>query len=409
MMKSLFSISIRTLLILLKFIFIILLSKLSNVENVGVYALLASSLTLLVFFSGAELHSSACRNIVIESSKVNRQIIFTTHSIFVFFTLFASLAIYIILSNLGLLSDWPWLTYSFIMLCFFELYSQEIGRYLLMMKMPIASNTLQLIKGGGWVLPALYIISTEDESEHIRIVLHFWLSASAFSVLIGLVLLKPKLFFSKNVDFSWLKKALVEARVYWYIAILAQVQMYADRFMLNYFRGAQEVGILSMFQNFTNVVQTFVQVGVIGIFLPKLIEEYHKNNHEGLKKTIFTICKHTLLLIATISLLLIIFIDLVLLLINKEVYFQFIRVFYLQLVSSIFLTLSLIPHIVLYSMRKDNSLFKIAIKSLPFYLVLLAFLTSEFGIYGVVYSTILYNFILLSVKSKITLILLKGN
>jgi len=398
-MSSLFSIGLRAGLILLKFVFIILFTKLSTVENVGVYALLVSTLTIIVFIFGAELHSSACRDVVIEKTLDKKNMIFSTHSFFVFVSCAILVFIYFITNYLEYLKPFYWLGLPVVFLCFFESYSQELSRYLLMSEKPVASNVVQLVKGGLWVAPVLYLISNSPEEEHLYLVINGWLLSTLLATCIGLLYLRKVFNFTLNVDVTWLFSALKRARVYWYVAILSQFQMYSDRFVLNYFSGAYEVGVLSVFQNFTNVIQTFVQVGVIAIFLPKLISTYHLRDLANYTKVIKKLITQSVLIIAAITLALLVCIKEVLILIDKQVYFEMIDVFYLQVLSSVLLTLSLLPHILLYSIKADDTLFKIAIISLPFYLVSLVVLVYLYGVYGVVVSAIFYNVFLILCKS----------
>ena len=408
-MTSFFSISLRAALILLKFLFIVLYTKFSSVENVGVYALLVSSLTIVVFIFGAELHSSACRDVVIEKEPSKKNMIFSTHSFFACVSFISLVLIYFVLSYVGYLNHFYWLGLPVVFLCFLELYSQEVGRYLLMTGQPIASNVIQLIKGGLWVIPVLYLMSKSPEDQHLNFVINGWLIAVLIATLIGLVCLRKELKFTANIDLAWLFSALKRARVYWVVAILAQFQMYSDRFILNYFSGAYEVGVLSVFQNFTNVIQTFVQVGVIGIFLPKLISAYHEKELSSYIQSIKSLMTQSAIIIIAIALALLLSIKTVLALIDKQVYFELLDVFYLQIISSVLLTLSLLPHIVLYSMKADNVLFKIALLSLPFYLISLALLVNLYGIYGVVISAIFYNAFLILCKSFYAYKFIKGS
>ena len=252
-------------------------------------------------------------------------------------------------------------------------------------------------------------MSKSPEDQHLNFVINGWLIAVLIATLIGLVCLRKELKFTANIDLAWLFSALKRARVYWFVAILAQFQMYSDRFILNYFSGAYEVGVLSVFQNFTNVIQTFVQVGVIGIFLPKLISAYHEKELSSYIQSIKSLMTQSAIIIIAIALALLLSIKTVLALIDKQVYFELLDVFYLQIISSVLLTLSLLPHIVLYSMKADNVLFKIALLSLPFYLISLALLVNLYGIYGVVISAIFYNAFLILCKSFYAYKFIKGS
>jgi len=408
-MISILSILLRAILILLKFLFIIFFTKSSSIENLGIYALLVSSITIIVFIFGAELHSSACRDVVTENTSDKKSMIFSTHSFFTCISFVILAFIYFIANYFGYLKPFYWLGLPIIFLCFFELYSQEVSRYLLMSEKTIASNVMQLIKGGLWVIPILFLISKSPEEEHLNLVINGWLISALVATLIGLFCLRKALWFSSNIDMTWLFSALKRARVYWFVAILAQLQMYSDRFVLNYFTGAYEVGVLSVFQNFTNVIQTFVQVGVIGIFLPKLISTYHTRNLSAYIQSIKKLVAQSAIIIIVISLTLLLCIREVLALIDKQIYFQLLDVFYLQIISTILLTLSLIPHIVLYSIKADNTLFKIAIITLPFYLISLAALVKLYGIYGVVMAAIFYNVFLILSKSAYAYKLIKGS
>src|SRR5690606_28850812 len=73
------------------------------------------------------------------------------------------------------------------------------------------------------------------------------------------------------LNLSWLVTAFGSARYYFVVALLTQVQSYADRFIIQFYLGEAKVGLLSFYQSFANSLLGFVQTGVIAILLPSLL------------------------------------------------------------------------------------------------------------------------------------------
>ena len=401
MMKPvLFSIQLRALLLIIKFLFIFILSKISTIENIGEYALIVSIITILVFVLGGETHSYSCRKIPILRGKKNQNLIFTNHVGFVALTGTFIITISIIYFTFSNNNYWKTRFLIMSLIIFFELISQELGRHLIVKKKPISSNLLQLIKGGIWMIPAmLQLFYSSEKSYHIYIILCYWLSATIVAVFLGWFSLKEHLKITNSLGKNQILIMLKYSKYYWYIAVLAQLQIHLDRFLISYFQGNEILGIYSLFQNFSNVIQTFVQTGIISISLPYLIENYKRNNYKN-KFLIHRMYKNTLLTSGFLAITIFIFSKKLLFLIGKPELSNNIDLLYLNIVSSIVMTLSLIPHIALYSFNEDIYLLKTSIFTTLVYACLAAIIIINYSIYYYLYFSIFFYFSLFYLKSN---------
>ncbi|TVL51518.1 hypothetical protein AYJ00_07215 [Shewanella algae] len=385
------NIAVRVALILLKFAFLVLLSRDSSVDNVGQYALILSTVTILVFVLGGEFHSIACRAVVTEKRLEERYFIFTNHMLFLLVSFLFFLLVYFLLGVERLVGSYFFLGGGVLLILFFELISQDLGRYLLMVEKPLQSNVLQLVRGGLWLVPAYLLILKNPVDEHIHIIINSWIIGGVASVLIGFFLLRNDLKLRFYYNKVWIWETLKLARGFWLIAMITQLQTYSDRYVLQYFYSEVEVGVLALFQSFTNIIQTFVQVGVITIFLPRLIKVFSDNNTVEFKNLIGSMYKNTLFIIVFMAISLLFFINPVLILIGKQAFIESKDVFYIQLLSTIAFTLATVPHMILYSMKRDMLLLFVSLTALPVFYLLLIFSAKFYGLAGVVYSMLVFN------------------
>ena len=398
-MNSSLSVLLRCLLLLGKFAFLIYFAKVSSVVNVGSYAILTSSITILVFVLGFEMHAICCRAVASSDSKPERGHIFLNHTLFVAFVGLISILIYFLLRSLGIGAHIEWLNFKVLLLLIAEMYAQEVGRYLLMVERPVASNFVQFMRGGAWPLLVIFVLPSFPVEDHMRIVIDAWLISSVLSIVIGLIYLRREILIVSSLDVPFVRKAFWDARFFWMVAILTQSQIYLDRYILGYFSGLKSVGIVALFQNLTNVIQTFVQVGVVAIILPKLIRAFERNSYNDFVLNVKLMFSRSALLVVVLSVGLVVSIDFVLNLTGKQEYVEYRSVLYFLLVSNGFASFAIIPHIALYSCRADKVLFRLTVMTFVFHLIVCTLLTKFYGLYGSVISMIAFNGFALLLKT----------
>jgi O-antigen/teichoic acid export membrane protein len=376
------SMILRAFLLLGKFGFVVALAKWTSPETLGIYALIVTIVTISIYLIGLELHTFTAREIVSGNSHGERSLHIQSHLFVVFCTYALVLPLTLIsLIWLEIFQYVHFLLFGLVLL--FEILCQELGRYLLILSRPIASNALQFIRGAAWMPFAVFLL-LQDIAQPIDIVLTCWVAGGVVAGLFGLWHIREFLFPLVRFRLSWLKEASLSARHYFVVALLTQVQIYSDRFIIQRVMGEAQVGILSFYQSFAGTMVAFVQTGVISVMLPRLMAAAASRDHAAEKVIRFQMFKWAVLLAIAICAGLALFMPLLLDQLGKSAYSAALPIFYVLLFGNLILVVSLVVHLSLYARRQDAQLMRTSLIIVPIGLAANIYTAPIFGLPGVV-------------------------
>jgi len=375
------SIGLRALLLLGKFAFIVALARYTDTSTVGVYALLVTLVSIAIYVTGLELHTYTGREIVSVEEDDKGAVHVQSH-------LITLSAVYLIaLPFIWGFTQWLDLDgrVSFPLLAaliFAETLGHELGRYLLMLSRPVASNLLQFIRGAAWMPVPVGLLIAGQASAAIDMILLCWLGGALIACAFGLWHIRRYLKSAQRFRLAWLKEAFSSTRHYFAIALLTQVQYYSDRFVVQFVLGESAVGILSFYQSFANTIVAFVQTGVVSVILPRLILAAKHRDVAGELRARQHMFRWGSALAAAICTALALGMPFLLRQIDKAAYASSLPVFYLLLVANFLMVIGIIFHLYLYSRKCDPWLMRVSLAVVPLGLSLNAITVPMFGIMG---------------------------
>lgn len=378
---GLISIVLRAMLLLGKFAFIIVLAKYTDTSTVGIYALLVTIVTIAIYMIGLELHTYTGREIVSDQHDSRGGEHIQSHLI----TLMAAFLIALpiiwgFIFWLGLLGKFSFLLLSVIVLL--ETFGQELGRYLLMLSRPVASNILQFIRGAAWMPFSIALLLIGDKTEAVNIILWGWLGGALVACAFGFWCVRTFLAPLHRFRLSWLTEAFLSARHYYAVALLTQVQYYSDRFIVQRVMGEAAVGVLSFYQSFANTMVAFVQTGVITVMLPRLLLAAKSKDLVAERRVRWSMFGWAMALAGVISAGLAIGMPFLLGQMHKAAYASALPVFYILLAGNMVLVAGLVVHLSLYARRKDVQLMRVSLVVIPLGLAANIMLVPVLGVAG---------------------------
>lgn len=360
------SIVLRALLLVGKFLFMVALAKWTAPATVGVYALVLTVATVLVYLIGVELHSYTTREVVACEDLGEQACHLQSHFRIVLLMYALSLPIaYGIFVWTGIAGHFSFALFVLVLLG--EALCQELGRYLIVLSKPVASNVLQLVRSAAWMPVAVVLIARfpAGPSAPIDTILVCWATGTAIAIAFGLWHVRALLWPLQPFSADWGRRAFGSARHYFAVALLTQVQSYADRFIVQFHLGEAQVGLLSFYQSFANTLLTFVQTGVVAILLPRLL---HAVRHSDMAAAGFTrrrMWQGSVGLALVISLGLIALMPLLLDQLHRPEYSAILPIFYGLLLGNLLMVAGLVPHFQLYAERRDALLMRISVITTP--------------------------------------------
>lgn len=380
-LAGLISIVLRAVLLLGKFAFIVALAKFTDTATVGVYALLVTIVSIAIYVIGLEIHTYTGREIVADQGDGQGAIHVQSH--FVTVTGLYLIAVPVIWGvTLWLRLDGKFSFAPFAAIILLEVFGQELGRYLLMLSRPVASNVLQFIRGAAWMPVPIVMLLLGHSADAIDTVLWTWLGGSLVACLFGFWRIRRFLMPLHRFNLDWLGTAFQSARHYFAVALLTQVQYYSDRFVVQYFMGESAVGILSFYQSFAGTMVAFVQTGVVSLMLPRLILAGSRDDRmteRHVRRSMFT---WAILLAVVISLGLAVGMPFLLQQMNKADYQPALPIFYVLLLGNLILVIGMVAHLSLYARRQDAQLMRVSLIVIPLGLAANILAVTRFGIAG---------------------------
>ena len=395
---SFVSVILRAFIIFGKFIFITSLAKYFSTEDLGTYCLFFSSVVVATLFIGFDFYTFNTRAfILLEPIKkidaIRDQ--FGFHLI----SYLLSIPLLLLFFKFDILpqSVIIW----FILIIISEHLCTELYRLLIIQFKPISAQVNQLFRSTLWMLIITSIFLFDVRFRTLHSVFASWLIGNIFCLIFSLLSLKHlpwQFFFKKAVNFTRISNGLRLILPMYFSSISLKIIEFSDRYFINYYNHSSSLGIYFFFSNIANVIQSFIYAGIISIFLPKLINAYQNNEEEEYKNIIRKIQNGIIILCIFICTCLSICILPLLYFIDGYVYIDNLRIFWLMLFSNCLISISFIPHYILYSQNRDYSIMFSTIISCAIILVFHFFIIPKFGIFGAVISNIIGAFVNISLK-----------
>lgn len=375
------SMVLRALLLLGKFAFIVALARYTDPATVGLYALLVTIVTIAIYVIGLEIHTFTTREIVSHDEDGRGAEHIQSHLLTVAGTfLFALPVIYGFGVFLGIVGKFDFVLLAAILLC--ECLGQELGRYLMVMMRPVASNLLQFIRGAAWMPIPLVALLTTAPAHTIDTILWSWLAGAGAACAFGLWMIRRFLIGWQRYRLTWLGEAFLSARHYFVVALLTQAQYYSDRFIVQRTMGESSVGVYSFYQSFANTMMAFVQTGVIAVLLPRLLRAAKQDDRVVERDTLKAMLTWSMTLALAISGVLAGGMPFLLGQIQKAAYAGALPAFYILLLGNLLLIAGIVVHYGLYARRRDADLMRVSLGIIPLGLLTNIVVIPHFGILG---------------------------
>ena len=300
-LKPYLNLGIRTISLVLKFLFLLFLGKYSIDEsNLGVYGIFNSSIGFSIYLIGFEYYVYISRAIAQDKSKVvqiKNQVLFYIIS----YLLFVPAILFVVFSNDFLDVSYIWL---FIIILISEHAAQECFRLLSLFKKPIKANLVLLIWNGR--------INLREIWKGIGVSMYFFISS------LGI-----------------------------------QTILLSGRFFLDYHFDKAVVGIYTFYSSIVSLIEVVIYNMVVMMLFPYLLENADSDEKvfskyvSKFKKQIYGL---TVLSIAGAALLM----PILLFILEKKSTSDNIIIFYIMLLGALAYNLSLIPHYIMYARKKER-------------------------------------------------------
>ena len=394
---------LRGLTLASKFVLLMYLVRYFAAESVGVYGLIAVTISIALYFLGADFYVYSTREIL---AHPRGEMPVMIRDQFVMHLLAYGLVMPTLLTLFAAnLIGWRFALWFYGILILEHL-SQEAYRLLVALSRPAMANFILFLRSGAWIYAVVGLGIISNDYRHLPIIWAGWLIGGAASVIMAAHTLRHYSWSETNgvaINWSWIRSGLRTAMPYLLASLCLLSVQFADRYAIKAFRGEAQLGIYTFYAQIANTVQLLITTGVTSLIYPKLISAHQARDYVTFRhlfrKMTAGVVGGTILLCAVIALAMPFVVGLV----NREHITEYKPVLWLLLAGNGLLTLSHIPHFSLYALGKDRAVVVSTVIASVITVTLDCILVPMYGLYGAALGMLAGGSILLISKTAMNI------
>jgi O-antigen/teichoic acid export membrane protein len=265
-----------------------------------------------------------------------------------------------------------------------EIVSTEVGRLLVPLRLPLASNVIMFVRSGLWVIPLVLVMELRLIEVGVDTVIWFWLAGSILGAVVSLAALRRALgkAVMPSVKLDWIWTALAGSGTFLLATLLFRTILGADRFLVERVLGLEAVGVYSLFASVCLGVLALIESGVSAWHYPKLVAQIQAGDGAAARATLRLFVRQNLAATLALMTLIALVFGAAVWLFLAPVYFQNMATF-IALVAGVSLyCLSMPFHYVVYGFQRDRLLIAIYGGALCVGVLWASLFMRQFGITG---------------------------
>ncbi|MCK5354868.1 MAG: hypothetical protein KAJ63_07085 [Methyloprofundus sp.] len=383
-----------------KFLLIFFLARILQPEELGLFGLLTATANYSLYFLGLDFYTYSNRAMLHVKQEswpgmLRDQTALFICSYIVVFPLLSLLFVFELLPEIYL--------YVFYILVTVEHLSQELNRLLIIMGKPLAAGICVFIRSGAWCYALVAAYFGGFILVDLSIVLWLWVAADCLVILAGVWLLRKLLwgdFFISSIDWSWIYQGLKVAALFFVGTIAIRGIFTLDRYFVEVISGSKILGVYTLYMGICFSLIGFIDAAVFSFRYPKLVSLYSSNQRGKFKASCRSFARQTLLAVTVLTVIIGLLITPILELLGKPIYLEHLPVFFVLLAASALFTISHIPQIILYAMKRDYSIVNANIDGFFIFILFSMILAPMYKVYGIAGALLLAMIVIGGIKQR---------
>jgi len=382
------NLSIRGVTILAKFAFTFFLGKQYPSSFLGEYGIFSTTILLCYFILTLSFDSFALREII---SKPHDSRLSYVRNLFVFY--FITFLIFIPAVGVIFYLDIIKIEYLlfFVGLLFLETMAQTFFALYTILQKSIISNLILFFTQGAWIIFvfAAWFIDPSN-IQGVEDILVIWMFGSLVANLFAYYNLRRMFRTGVDaIDWKWIRSGISVSLLFFLATLSYKFIEFTDRYIIELKLGTAELGIYVFFSQIANLINTVINVVVILVLYPRLIENFMQGDINAFVTIKNKMYLRVVLIGVSIAVGEVVLIHYLLKLLGKEAFNVQVKTFYILLLANIVMNLSFIPHYCLYAFKKDVVLLATTISGAAVNLLLNILLIPLYGITGAAFAAFL--------------------
>ncbi len=271
--KSLGSLALKGLSQVSRFLLVFFLARALSAEELGVFGLMAVSVTLSIYLIGLDFYVFNIRQLLASDAKPAALLVRDQLA----FQAVAYLCLLPLLAGVFVAGVLPWrLCGWFFGLVVLDHLAQEAYRLLTTLSRPVVANLVFFLRNGLWAWVVI-VATLTGHAFDLDLLWASWLGGLVGSVLLAGVALRDlgwRAARGRSVDWRWVREGVRVALPFFAGTVCLRAMELGDRFFLDAFWGKAEVGVFTFYASIANALRTAIDTGVVMILYPGVIAAF---------------------------------------------------------------------------------------------------------------------------------------
>lgn len=338
-----------------RFALLFFLARLLPPSQVGLYGLVAATVTYGVLAVGLDFYTFSTRELL-GRDRGDWPAMLRDQAVLHATVYVAALPLATALFVLDVL---PWAVAGwFAALLLTEHVAKELNRLLIVSGRPIAASTALFVNRGLWAIVVPLLMLRFESLRSLDLVFAAWVTSALGAVVVSLWFLR-KLEWRRAavaVDWQWIRRGLGVASVFLVASLFLQGMFTLDRYIVENAGGLDLVGVYTFYMGIAMSAMAFLDAGVFAFLYPRVVSAFKTGTPAEFRAEMRRLLTRTGAATAATIGATAATVPLVLHFLDRSIYQSNIEVFWLLLAAVALYALGMVPHFGLYAMEKDRSI-----------------------------------------------------
>lgn len=351
--NRLLNFGLRALTMMCRFFLLVLLARLIEPHELGLFGLLAATIAFSLYFLGFDFYIHTARELVRHSRAewgglVKSQMALTGLT----YLLAAPVFVFLFLEGILPLFLAPWLAVLMVL----EHINQELCRFFIAIGSPIIASVILFMRSGIWVLPLFVLLLLGAESLRLESIFFYWACGGLLGAGFGAGCLYKMGFggWSKHIDWYWIFRGLKIALPFLAGTLCLRAIFTLDRYVFEAYLGLDTLAAYVLFFGVAATLNSFLDAGVFAFLYPALVKYWGSNSPENFKSNGRAMLVQVIIVCLVFSMVALLMLPFLLGWLDNDVYADNKNLFYWLLIAMNLFVLSMVPHYSLYAQGLDK-------------------------------------------------------
>ena len=347
------SVLLRALTIASRFALLFGLARLLAPADVGLYGLIAGTVSFGMLVVGGEFYTYSQRELL--SLPRERWSFVLQHQAV------ATLLLYAVLLPAQLILFWldllpgDWFLWYMVLLVLEHL-AQELNRLLVTAGRPVTASAVLFVRTGLWIWVLLPLMWAAPASRGLSPVFTAWAlgAAAAITVALAVVIRDIPGWRAWPVDWAWIRVGFRVGLLFLAATICNKAISTADRYLVQEFAGGDMLGAYVLYAGIAASITSLLDSAVFSFLYPRVVSTYQQGQAAEHRRTLRELALSAVSVSGVLAVLAAVLAPFALRWIGREVYLAQLPALWLLLVASVIQAVGMVPHYALYARRADR-------------------------------------------------------